>query len=106
MKSKLNANRCVAGHIADSAQLIQLHSVERRQQHQVRLCPTIERKALPDISRTAYENQVITTRSQPSAFPSALRQKRTLVQAKDVDGEEAGQKKATVHLLAGFQRLC
>ncbi|KAL8292922.1 hypothetical protein RQP46_000616 [Phenoliferia psychrophenolica] len=35
---------------------------------------------------TAYENQTITTRSNPSAFPSSLRQKKTsLVQQRDVE---------------------
>ncbi|KAI5479262.1 hypothetical protein MNV49_003957 [Pseudohyphozyma bogoriensis] len=35
---------------------------------------------------SAYENQVITTHSNPSAFPSTLRQKKTsLVQTTEVD---------------------
>lgn len=37
-------------------------------------------------NQTAYENQIITTRSNPTAFPSALRQKKTsLVQHKAVE---------------------
>lgn len=39
-----------------------------------------------DVYLVAYENHVITTRSNPSAFPSALRQKKTsLVQQRDVE---------------------
>jgi DNA-directed RNA polymerase I subunit RPA12 len=55
---------------------------------------------------SAYENQVITTRSNPSAFPSALRQKKTsLVQQRDVekkkvyvdeDCEKCGNKQMSV----------
>jgi len=55
---------------------------------------------------SAYENQVITTRSNPSAFPSSLRQKKTsLVQQRDVekkkvyvdeDCEKCGNKQMSV----------
>ena len=47
---------------------------------------------------TAYESHTITTRSNPSAFPSALRQKKTsLVQQREVE-----KKKVYVRCVPNF----